>query len=246
MALSPRVGRWLVAARRHLGGAFTERLMYKGAALFMALVLWLVVSADQPAEEIVPVRLQLQMDSTLVLAAPAPVIQARVVGPLREVLKLYATPPMVQRVLPEADIDSIRLQLDPRDVIVPPGVNVRVSSLEPSSVGLTFTTRVTRRVPVQSRLRITVDSSLRALGPPRLVPDSVTVVGSREQVEEVGSVLTVALDVMVGDTNSVLIPLDTSGLGVRTEPSQVYLRVRVIGDTLLPMIPFLLPWNREL
>jgi len=244
MALPPGLGRWLVAARRHLSGAFTERLLYKGAAIFMALVLWLVVSADQPAEEIVPVRLQLQMDSTLVLATPAPTVQARVVGPLREVLKLYATPPVVQRVLPEAEIDSIRLQLDPRDVVIPAGVNVRVSSLEPSAVALHFTSRVTKRVPVLSRLRISVDSTLRALGPPRLVPDSVTVVGSREQVEDVTSVPTMTLDVVVSDTNSVLIPLDTSGLGVRIETPQVYLRVRVIGDTLLPMIPFLLPWNR--
>ena len=244
MALPPGLGRWLVMARRHLSGAFTERLLYKGAAIFMALVLWLVVSADQPAEEIVPVRLQLQMDSTLVLATPAPVVQARVVGPLREVLKLYATPPIVQRVLPEAEIDSIRLQLDPRDVVVPSGVNVRVSSLEPSTIALRFTSRVTRRVPVRSRLRISVDSSLRALGQPRLVPDSVTVVGSREQVEDVTSVPTMTLDVVVSDTNSILIPLDTSGLGARVETSQVYLRVRVIGDTLLPMIPFLLPWNR--
>lgn len=243
MAPPPGTGRWLVAARRHLGGALTERLLYKAAALFMALVLWLVVSADQPTEEIVPIRLQLQMDSTLVLATPAPTLQARVVGPLREVLKLYATPPTVQRTLPDAELDSIRLQLEPRDVLVPAGINVRVSSVEPSTVPLRFTSRITRVVPVRSRLRVSVDSTLRTVGAPRIWPESVTVVGTREQVEGVTSVPTMALDVRVRDTTSVLIPLDTSGLGVRAEPSQVRLHVRVVADTLLPL-PFLMPWNR--
>ena len=33
--------------RRQLRAAFTERLAYKGAALFFAIVLWLVVSAEE-------------------------------------------------------------------------------------------------------------------------------------------------------------------------------------------------------
>ena len=39
------------AAERLVSGAFgRERLFYKGAAIFLALVLWLVVSAEEPAE----------------------------------------------------------------------------------------------------------------------------------------------------------------------------------------------------
>ncbi len=231
--------------RRLLRGALTERLLYKGAALFLALVLWLVVSADQPTEEIVPVAFIIESDSTLMLTGPAPVLRARVVGPLREVLKLYAAPPTVQRLVPGTETDSIRFQLEPRDVIVPPGVNVRVSSLEPSTVLLHFKSRVGRVVPVRSRVRMTVDSTLRTVGSPRLEPDSVTIFGTREQVAAVSEVSTMVTDVRVRDTSSVLIPLDTIGLGVRVQPSQVRFRVRVVGDTLLP-IPFLMPWNRPI
>ncbi len=231
--------------RRLVKGALTERLMYKAAALFLALVLWLVVSADQPTEEIVPVTFIVQTDSTIVLSTPAPTLRARVVGPLREVLKLYASPPTVQRSVPGSDVDSIRFQLEPRDVIIPAGVNVRVSSLEPSTVLLHFTSHVSRLVPVRSRVRVTVDSTLRTIGSPRLEPDSVTIFGTREQVAGISEVSTMLTDVRVRDTSSVLIPLDTIGLGVRILPPQVRFRVRVIGDTLLP-IPFLMPWNRPI
>lgn len=243
MPSSLDAGRRVVAIRRLLRGALTERLLYKTAALFLALVLWLIVSADQPTEEIVPVTLVVQADSTLMLTEAVPVLRARVVGPLREVLKLYATPPTVQRSVPGEDTDSIRFQLEPRDVVIPAGVNVRVSSLEPSAVSLRFTSRVGRRVPVRSRLRVTVDSTLRTLGAPRLQPDSVTIFGTRESVAAVTEVPTMLLDVRVRDTSSVLVPLDTSGLDVRVQPAEVRFRVRVVGDTLLP-IPFLMPWNR--
>lgn len=235
--------RRLVAMRRMLRGALTERLLYKGAAVFLALVLWLVVSADQPTEEIVPVAFVVQTDSTLMLAEPPPPLRARVVGPLREVLKLYATPPTVQRTVPDVETDSMSFQLEPRDVVIPGGVNVRVSSLEPSSVSLRFTSRVGRRVPVRSRLRVTVDTTLRALGAPRLVPDSVTIFGTRDRVAAVDEVATARLDIHVRDTSSVLVPLDTAGLEVRVHPAEVRFIQRVVGDTLLP-IPFLMPWNR--
>ena len=51
--------------------ALTERLGYKAAALFFALVLWFVVSAEEPSEELVPVRLKRRMIPTAG-SSPAP------------------------------------------------------------------------------------------------------------------------------------------------------------------------------
>ena len=39
-----------------LRASFTKRLGYKGAALFFALVLWVVVRTEEPTEVVVPVR----------------------------------------------------------------------------------------------------------------------------------------------------------------------------------------------
>ena len=47
---------------RHIKAAFTQRLGYKAAALFFAVVLWFVVSAEEPSEELVPVRLEASHD----------------------------------------------------------------------------------------------------------------------------------------------------------------------------------------
>ena len=66
--------------RQRLVAAATERLPYKAAALFLAIVLWLVVSAEEPTEDLVPVRLALLLDSALVLQGEPPTVRALVVG----------------------------------------------------------------------------------------------------------------------------------------------------------------------
>ena len=76
MAADGRRSRW----RRWVAEALSERLGYKAAALFLALVLWIVVSAEEPSEELVPVRLVTLHDSTRALVGERPTVRALVVG----------------------------------------------------------------------------------------------------------------------------------------------------------------------
>ena len=242
------VGRLLTAAERRVTGAFQERLFYKGAALFLALVLWLVVSVEQPTTDRVPVRIELQKDSSLMLATQPPVLTAQVVGRGREVqlLKLLATEAEVLVAVPDT-ADSLRVNLSARDVLLPPSFeeHVDVRAVEPNAFTLRFTTRLQKRVPVRSRLTITVDSTLRTIGPAQYLPESVTVIGTRRQLAELESVSTVAASVRIRDTSGAVVPLDTTQLdGVTVQPAQVRVRVPVVRDTLLPL-PFLLPWGRN-
>ena len=243
------VGRFFTAAERQVSGAFRERLFYKGAALFLALVLWLVVSVEQPTSDRVPVRLNLQADSGVVIAGEPPVLTAQVVGRGREVqlLKILATEAEVLVSVSDTATDSIRVNLRPTDVLLPPSFDehVDVRTVEPNVFTLRFTTRVRKRVPVRPRLSVTVDSALRTIGPAQYLPDSVTVIGTRQQVARVTEVPTIAGSVRVRDTVGAIIPLDTSGLGgASVVPSQIRLRVPVVRDTLLPL-PFLMPWGRN-
>lgn len=231
-------------ARGWMAGAFSDHLLYKGAALFLSLVLWLAVNGEEPYEDTVPVELVLELDSTLALVGGVPPVQAQVIGPARDVTKLRLTPPEIRRTIPGDVGDSVRFDLSAADVLAPPGVDVDVRRVEPGAVTLHFTTRVQRRVPVRSRVHVTVDSALRAIGGPRLMPDSVTVVGTRSRVEAVEWVPTEEADVVIHDTLGVLMPLDTTGLGVQVSPARVRIRVPVVRDTLLP-IPALLPWGRR-
>lgn len=134
-----------------MAGVFTERLLLKSAAIVFALMLWLVVSAQESAEAFVPVRLELMADSSVQLVGPLPEVEALVVGRGRELLKLYARRPVIRRTI-RADVGdrlALRLRLD--DVDVPAGIEARVREVRPRLLSL--------------RLRRTAVPSVRAERP---------------------------------------------------------------------------------
>ena len=230
------------AARGWLVGAFTERLAFKGTAIFLALVLWVVVNAEEPIEDVVPVELVLDHDSSMVLVGPDPVIRAAVLGRARDVTRLYSDPLQVRRSIPPDAGDSVRFELSRVDVLPPTTLSgeVLVRSIEPSMITLRLTTRVQRQVPVRPRARITVDSGWRQVGAVQTVPESVTVVGTRDQVLAVTAVATETVDLRVRDTLGTSVSLDTAGIGARVQPTRVRLRVPVVRDTL-PSLPAVVP-----
>ena len=124
-----------VPQRRDLQGAvrraFTERLPLKAAALFFALVLWLVVSAEEPSEEVVNVRFTPALDSGVTIDGEPPQVRALVVGRGRELLKLYSAPPFIRRRIRSGLRDSVRVELGPADVDLPPGVTAAVRDVRP-------------------------------------------------------------------------------------------------------------------
>jgi hypothetical protein len=127
-----------VSLERHIRAAFTERLGYKAAALFFALVLWLVVSTEEPAEQLVPVRLSLELDPSVELAGERPQLRALVAGRGRTLLSLFDTPPVVRRAFGANAPDSVRIFVRPGDVELPPGIEATVRDVQPRSVLLRF------------------------------------------------------------------------------------------------------------
>ena len=214
---------------RHIRAALTQRLGYKAAALFFAVVMWLVVSAEEPSEELVPVRFEASHDSARMLTGSRPVIRALVAGRARDLIKLYDSPPVVRRTVTDDAPDSVAVDLRPSDVYIPPDVDAIVRDVQPRSLVLVFDVSETRRVPVTSAVRVTVDS-----GPPatrtrltRFVPDSVTLTGPRRALKAVTSVSTVEQSVTVRDSGDFVIPLDVKALanGVKVKPTEVRLLV---------------------
>jgi len=208
-----------VSWRHRIRSAFTERLALKASAVLLAVVLWFVVAAREPTEEIVGVRFAPQIDSGLVLRDPPPTIRAIVIGRPAEILKLSNTPLIIRRVLSSDAPDTLVLSLRTSDIEVPEGIEVIVRDVQPRSLTLRFEPTVSRQLPVRSRLVVRAPSG----SPPiavRLDPESVTVSGPRR---EVGGLrfITTAADSVTLDTLPHLVDLDTLGLGVTVRPPQI-------------------------
>lgn len=220
-----------VAVERWLKAALTERLGYKAAALFFAIVLWLVVSAEEPSEEVVPVRLEAAFDSARVLTSARPAIRALVAGRARDLIKLYDTPPVIRRVVTDDAPDSVAFDLRPGDVYIQPDVDAVIRDVQPRTIVLVFDVTLSRRVPVASAVRVVVDTTTRTgrMRLTRLVPDSVTISGPRRVVNAVSSVSTVDQTLTVRDSGDFVVPLDVKRLGsdVRVKPTEVRVLVQM-------------------
>lgn len=119
--------------RHRLTGIFTERLGLKFAALGFALILWLIVTSKEPTEEIVPVRLVLNFDSTKYEAPEMPEIHTLVAGEGKEIFALFTAPPVVRRDVPASE-DSVTLTLRAGDVELPPNASVLVRDIQPRTI----------------------------------------------------------------------------------------------------------------
>lgn len=204
--------------QQHIRAALTERLALKASAVLLAVVLWFLVAAREPTEEVVGVRFAPQLDSGLVLRDPPPTIRALVIGRPSEILKLSNTPLSIRRPLSSDAPDTLVLTLRTSDVEVPEGIEVIVRDVQPRSLMLRFESTVSRRLPVRSRL--VVRSAPGTAVSVRLDPDSVSVSGPRRDVSQLRFVTTVADSIGV-DTVPHLVDLDTAGLGVTVRPPQV-------------------------
>ena len=122
--------------KRKLRDAFTQHLFLKFAALFFALVLWLVVSAEEPTEEVMGVRFEPALDSGVVISGEMPNVRALVLGRGREILKLYNAAPVIHRRVRSGLRDSVRIELGPADVDLPAGVSATVRDVRPRVITL--------------------------------------------------------------------------------------------------------------
>lgn len=214
---------------RRVKSALTERLALKAAAVLLAVVLWFVVGARAPTEDVAGVRFAPVLDSALVLRDPPPPIRALVIGRPSEILKLVNTPLVIRRPITSDAPDTLVLSLRASDVHVPDGVEVIVRDVQPRSLTLRFESTATRRVAVRSALVVQSPSG----APPvtvRLDPDVVTVFGPRRAVAQLQFVPTVAESIAI-DTFPHLVDLDTAGLGVTVRPTQVKAVFRPFGFT---------------
>ena len=213
--------------QRRVTAALTEHLALKLVAIFFAFVVWLVVSGERPTEMVVPVRVEIGVDTSVTLRGSTPEVRALVVGRGRDLMKLWDTPPTISQRLGSDVPDSLAIMLEVNNVELPPGVAGIVRDVQPRSLRLRFDVQTKRFVPVRSALRVRADSGFRLTGPVQIDPTRVQLIGERRTVRAIDTVMTAAIDLVVRDTVPMTVALDTAGLGVRVNPAFVRVRVPV-------------------
>jgi hypothetical protein len=207
--------------RRRTVAAFTEHVWLKATAVFLSVILWFVVNAKEPQLELVPVRFNPVLDSSLVLREQLPQLQAIVAGAPKQLIKLTSNAPVIRRTIAADAPDTVVLDLRPSDVTLPDGVDAVVRDVQPRSVTLRFESMWSRKVRVNSAIDV---STTAWPGPIATVfePESVLVTGPRHLVLRIPSVRTVKATIPFGDSLPHLVDIDTVGFGqVRVRPAQV-------------------------
>lgn len=109
----------------------------KLTALVLATVLWAVVAADEPSIQTMTIPLSVQMPEGRSLTAQPPPVEVVFAGAARELLKLYATQPVLRKSVPDSLEDSTYvLQLSPADVDIPKNVSARTQDVRPRRIVL--------------------------------------------------------------------------------------------------------------
>lgn len=209
--------------QQRLSAVFMEHLPLKASAVLLAIALWFVVGAREPTEEVVAVRFEAQLDSTLVMRDPPPLIRALVMGRPSEILKLSNAPLVIRRTIAGDTPDTLVVALRTSDVSVPEGTEVIVRDVQPRAIPLRFEAIASREIPVHSALVARAGGSGDATGTMRvrLEPEHVMVRGPRLTLLRMSWIPTVAETLTVSDTFPHLVDLDTARLGVTVKPAQV-------------------------
>lgn len=217
-----------------LSAALFRNWPLKLTSLLLAVLLWVLATAEQPASQVLSVSLVPQAPAGRTLTGDPPSITALVVGPRRELLKLTGAQLTMTRILPDTlSGRSVTLDLLPSDVEIPRGSDVRVQDIQPRQVTVELDPVARRSVPVHADLRLEVDSGARMVRAVQVFPGMVRLAGPPELVERIDSVQTIPLRVeRVEGVFERSVAIDTTGLGqVHVSPAEVTISFEIMPDS---------------
>lgn len=210
----------------------TNQWRLKLTSLALAILLWVVVTAEQVTTQWIPVRVDAVVrDPDYVLdggVEPA-TVRVRFRGPGRELWELALERPTL--VLAVRNVGNARtFALDPNMVRVPEGLRgVDATDVRPGVVRLNLQRQVTRSVPVRARVGARSAERFVLQGRPRVTPATVDITGPEAALSMVEEVPTRAFEIVRDDsTFSQRVGLDTTGLrGIRVSTQEVRVSGRV-------------------
>lgn len=209
-------------------------------AFLLAVLLWIVVSAEQVRVEWVKANVAIQVDEDAyeVLDGPEPsVVDVRVSGRWRELLELAWDRPRL--IVPLEGIGGGRqsIEIGPSMVRVPTELSVRVLEVRPRTIRVDAAPITSRQIPVSVRIGRRPERGFALVDSILVQPTTVRVTGPAGRLRALGAVPTRAVD--LSDVDSAFsreVELDTASLGgLRTNRRRVTVSGtvdRIISRTL--------------
>jgi YbbR domain-containing protein len=210
----------------------TQNWKLKLLAFALAILLWVVVSAEEVTSRWIDVPLQVRVTDPeyLLRAGVAPEeVSVRFSGPRRELVDLrFRRPPLVLNILDVEDERQV-FTLQGRMVQVPTQLAVNVVDLQPSVVDLRFIRVDTRTFPVRVTLARELPEGWLLADTLTLRPARVRISGPDSRLNAIDTVRTLPITLPVADTAFELVAaLDTSQfVGLRLSARRIEVAGRV-------------------
>jgi hypothetical protein len=205
---------------------FTRNWPIKGAALFLALMLYVAVQLQQPITTSFDVNLNVLLPPGRALLQKPPKVRVQISGKGSQILKLRSLAGDITRRVPDTLTATIwPVHLDPGEVelALPKGADVRVMEVRPSDITLALDSVVRKEVRIVSLVTVTPESGQVLHGGLSMTPTTVRLVGPEKSLATIDSVTTVPMEItnVTGDFTR-KVPIDTMPLGiVRLAPKEV-------------------------
>src|SRR2546422_10557924 len=209
----------------------TRNWPIKGAALFLALMLYVAVRLQQPIPPSFAVTLNVLLPGGRALVHKPPKVRVQISGKGSQIFKLRSLSGDITRRVPDTLTASTwSIHLDPAEVelALPKGADVRVIEVRPSEVTIALDSVARKEVKIVSLVSVTPESGQVLHGGLSMTPTTVRLVGPEKSLATIDSVTTVPMEITdVSGEFTRNVPIDTMPLGiVRLSPKQV----TVTGD----------------
>jgi len=227
---------------QRLRSALLTNWPVKLTALGLATVLWAAVAAEEPTTQIVPVNFLLEPPPGRTLTSPTPTVQAIYSGTTRELIKLYSSPPVIRREIPDTVSGTeYTFELAVEDLVIVGDIDVRPQEIQPRQIVATLDDVTRRTVRVNPRVQIVPEAGYALVGGVVVAPGRVTLQGPDSVVRSIRQVSTVPIR-LTGVATPVrhMVELDTTGLaGARVVPAEVEIsaEVAMISERVLMGVP---------
>lgn len=210
---------------------FTRNWPIKGAALFLALMLYVAVQLQQPVTTSFDVAINVLLPPGRALMHQPPRVRVQISGKGSQILKLRSLAGNITRRVPDTlAAPTWTIHLNPSDVelAIPKGADVRVMEVRPSEITLALDSVARKDVRIVPLVTVVPESGQALQGGIAITPRMARLVGPERSLAAIESVTTVPTEIrnVVGPFTRT-VPIDTMPLGIaRLAPKQV----TVTGD----------------